>query len=497
MTGARRQAASSEELRLEYTPQPKQALLHSTTARQALYGGAAGGGKSRALRMDAVVFCLENPGMDAFLFRRTLKELENNHIRKFGTELPRGMANYAVAKKRLEFPNGSGINFCFCESEMDVELYQGAEMHWLGIDEAGQMTPYQLSYLKGRVRLGDWKPAKDATRLPRVVMTANPGGISHNYLKDVFMQSPPMQVFHDKTMRDPDKASDKGWTSIFIPAKMSDNAHLDEDYGAAFGGLPDWQQKALRDGDWDIVAGAFFDCFSNKNVIKPFEVPKHWTRFRACDYGHATPFWIGWIAVSDGSVPGIPEDALVVYREWYGSKGKNEGIRWRAEDIADRVKKIEKGERIVYGVADPSMWRVDSGPSAAEKMASRGVYWHKADNERILGWQEVYSRIRGIEHWPEGAEEVPGTWNMQPMLYIFDNCVSLLRCLPTLQHDKMNIEDVQKRGEDHPGDGLRYGCMSRPFVTAKPEPKRSMTAPLTFDDLMNAQPSARSSERWI
>lgn len=482
-------------LRLDYTPQPKQALMHSTRVKQILYGGAAGGGKSRALRMDAVMFCLENPGLDAFLFRRTLPELENNHIRKLAVELPKGVAEYRVAKKRLEFANGSGINFCFCETERDVENYQGAEMHWLGIDEAGQMTPYQLGYLKTRVRLGDWKPARNTDHLPRVVMTANPGGVSHNYLKDIFMQTTPMQVFRDYTMRDPRDPDDLGWESLFIPARMEDNQYLDAGYGASFGALPEWQQKMLREGDWDVVAGAFFDCFSNKNVISRFDVPSHWARFRACDYGHATPFWIGWFAVSDGCIPGIPDGALVVYREWYGSQGHNVGLRWRAEDIADKIKQLERGEHIRYGVADPSMWRVDSGPSAAEKMASRGVYWLKADNQRELGWQEMYGRIRGFEQWPEGTapkDEIPGTGQLVPMLYIFDTCTALLRCIPTLQHDTKNIEDVDKKGEDHPGDGARYGCMSRPYRVGPPAPKRAIDDPLTFDDLHRYDELSRS-----
>lgn len=457
-----------------YEPQPRQAALHLARARQVLYGGAAGGGKSRALRWDAIIFCLQNPGLDAYLFRRTIGQLESNHIRKILKELPPGLATYHVTKKRLEFGNGSGINFCYCEHEMDVENYQGHEINWLGIDEAGQFTPYQVAYLKTRARLGDFKPKKDADFLPRVVMTANPGGPCHQYLKDTFMKTPAEEIFYDESMRDPNDPEDKGWPSIFIPAKMDDNAHLDSDYASSFGALPDWQQKMLRDGDWNVVAGAFFDCFSTRDhVIRPFKIPEHWTRFRAMDYGHATPFWVGWFAVSDGEF--LPEGALVIYREWYGSSGGNNGLRLPAEEIAVKGKQMERGEHIQYGVADPSMWRVDSGPSAAEKMARMGWYWQRADNQRIQGWQEVYSRFRNN------------------MLFIFDSCPSVAQNIPILQHNPRDPEDVLKQGEDHPGDGVRYGCMSRPYIKRPEKPKRPITSPLTFNDLIRSQPALKES----
>jgi predicted AAA+ superfamily ATPase len=39
------------EIDLGYTPQPKQRILHESPANEILYGGAAGPGKSHALRM--------------------------------------------------------------------------------------------------------------------------------------------------------------------------------------------------------------------------------------------------------------------------------------------------------------------------------------------------------------------------------------------------------------------------------------------------------------
>ena len=155
------------DLTIDYTPSERQKVMHGTIATQIFYGGAAGGGKSRAIRAEALALCLANPGLEAYLFRRTNKELEDNHIRPFMKEVPQILPNgeklyvYSTEKKRLQFQNGSAVNFCYCENENDVTRYQGAEMHVLLVDEASHLTEYQLTYLRTRVRLGSWKPGDD------------------------------------------------------------------------------------------------------------------------------------------------------------------------------------------------------------------------------------------------------------------------------------------------------------------------------------------------
>ena len=142
------------EVNLKYTPQPKQMLLHNAVAKQIFYGGAAGGGKSHSLRWDAVMFCLRNPGMEAYLFRRTYSELEDNHIRPIIRELPMEIGQYLPSKNIYQFKNGSRIVFCHCEHTNDYLKYMGAEFHWLGLDEASLMEPIQIIELRARVRLG-------------------------------------------------------------------------------------------------------------------------------------------------------------------------------------------------------------------------------------------------------------------------------------------------------------------------------------------------------
>jgi hypothetical protein len=353
-----------------------------------------------------------------------------------------------------------------------------------------------LDYIISRVRLGkfnkdmeNWGPQLDAfkRRLPRYALSANPGGISHHYLKSKFIDpAPPETLFYDATLKDPNDPDDAGWSTIYIPASMRDNAYLDSGYAAQFGNLPEHMQKQLRDGDWNVVPGAFFDCFdSRQHVIKPFKIPDHWTRFRSCDWGHATPFSVGWWAVSDGEpvtdVSGesrtFPEGSLIRYREWYGTKYKNgmaqasKGLRLSGTEVAEGIlSREDEDETIHYGVADPSMWRADSGISQAERAVKAGVIFRKADNQRELGWQEMYRRIK------------------DGYLYVFDTCHEFIRTIPSIESDEKRPEDItqtNRGGEDHIADETRYACMSRPMLRRKPKKKdqRIVVEPLTFGEI--------------
>ena len=62
--------------------------------------------------------------------------------------------------------------------------------------------------------------------------------------------------------------------------------------------------RAWLEGDWSVVAGAYFPEFDPcKHVVPAQPLPGHWTRIRAFDWGSAKPFCNLWLAVSDGPAP--------------------------------------------------------------------------------------------------------------------------------------------------------------------------------------------------
>lgn len=462
-----------------YRPEPKQELLHGTIAQQILYGGAAGGGKSYSMRWDAIMFCLNNPGLQAYLFRRTYTQLEQNHIIPIQREIPIELGRY-TSKNRFEFANGSMLHFNHCEHESDYLSFQGMEAHWLGIDEAGLFEPIQLIELRSRLRLGSFsRKINDKQQLPRVVFTSNPGGPSHNLLKKTFMRTPPMQLFFDPLTKDPHDEKDHGMLSIYIPATMDDNKkYLDKNYGGKFTAMSPERAKALRDGDWDTIeSAALHSLDKGRHMLKNFVPPRHWTHFCTIDWGTAKPFGVLWCCVAGEDVAIvnnpvtpriiIPKGAVIAYREWYGIGDKdNEGIRLDSTTVARGILARQKEHNdppMDYYCGDLSMWNQVDGPSVAERMmdATDGIIVvQKRAKDRTAHYNEILARLAGNPLLFEN-----GKTEQYPLLFIQERCYHTWRTLPGLSLDNKNPDRGPGDGqEDHLYDSLLYGLMSRPII---------------------------------
>jgi hypothetical protein len=266
---------------------------------------------------------------------------------------------------------------------------------------------------------------------------------------------------------------------LFIRARLSDNLiglANDPGYEQRLEGLGSAQLvRALKEGDWSVVEGAFFPEFRDEShVVTPVALSPHWTRIRAMDWGSARPFCVGWFAVSDGELRESPRGALVMYREWYGvaSDGHggyqpNVGLKMTAEEVGAGIRNREIGESVSLAVLDPSAFSQDGGPSIAERMGAR---FGRADNKRVPragamgGWDQVRARLKGEEG--------------RPMLYFFDTCVHTIRTLPAMQHDPLRPEDMDTESEDHAVDCVRYACMARLYVKDLPPPEIEGRSPL-------------------
>lgn len=440
----------------------KQGEAIRSKATELLFGGAAGPGKSHFLRISALRWCLNVPGIQVYLFRRTLPDLKANHMRG-PTSFPillepwidAGEVKYNAQDNEYRFTNGSSLKLAHCQYESDVEKYQGAEIHVLLIDELTHFTEYQYTFLRSRVRcIGLTVPDKYRERLPRIECASNPGSVGHAWVKRMFQPG----IKDGAAWQTP--ATDGGMVRQYIPARLVDNPTLMRDdpaYLQRLEGLGNPELiRAMREGDWDIVAGQAFECLRRDlHSFKPFAIPAHWTRFRAFDWGSSKPFSVGWYAVSDGSDVRFPRGALLRYREWYGWNGSpDQGARMESVEVADGIKARETAdEKISHGIADPAIFNKHDGPSIAEKMGARGVIWIRGDNDRHLGYVELRGRLRGEDD--------------RPLLFISEACTQFWRTMPDLVMDAHDPEDIDTTQEDHIADEVRYACMSRPWVNRK------------------------------
>jgi hypothetical protein len=438
------------------------------------YGGAVGGGKSDYLLGD---FAQDVPGpwgthWHGVLFRKTYPQLEELIARSQEIYPPwfPGV-HWQEGKTTWLWPNGATLKMRHLESSTDWMNYWGHQYTWIGWDELPtwpDMTSYQK--LKARLRSAHYVPNK------RIRATGNPGGPGHSIVKGYFrIDQHPLggHIFEAGGMR-----------RLFVRSRLADNRILlrhDPAYATRLAGLgsPDLV-RAWLEGDWNVIAGAFFPEFGDRHIVDPVELPTHWTRFRAMDWGSAKPFSVGWYAVSDGELPQFPRGALIKYREWYGMREgePNVGLKLTAEEVGQGIIKLEdKDERILYGVLDPSAFAEDGGPSIAECMSrNKGPVFRAADNKRVSqrgamgGWDQLRARLKGDESGP--------------MLYLFSTCTHTIRTLPALQHDDTKPEDVDTDAEDHAADETRYACMSRPWAMPVKQPAEPPRGARTIEEMV-------------
>jgi hypothetical protein len=161
--------------------------------------------------------------------------------------------------------------------------------------------------------------------------------------------------------------------------------------------------------------------------------------------------------------------------------------------VASGVKAREQGEKISYGVMDPAAFSSDGGPSIAERMLSRGVGFHRADNARV-------AKVGAIGGWDHVRHRLNGDEDGRAMLFFFSSCGHIIRTLPVLQHDEIRPEDVMTASEDHAADMLRYACASRPWIPSRPKPKKPLIdtkIPTIGEMVKDMERRKRSSEGRI
>lgn len=450
-----------------WEPQPRQKIFMSRCEDEALYGGAAGGGKSDCAIAEALRQ-VHIPHYRGLILRKTypqLSELIDRSREIYKAAFPD--ARYNDTKHCWTFKSGAKIYFGAMQYTKDRTNYQGKRYDFIDFDELTHFTWDEYSYLFSRNR-----PNGPGTRC-YIRAQANPGGVGHGWVKERFITAAPplVPIWEQASFVTPEGETVKKWRSrIFVPSTVFDNKKLlenDPDYIVRLASLPENEKKALLYGDWDSFSGQVFTEWRNNpdgyesrintHVITPFRVPDSWRIYRGFDFGYTKPFSVGWYAVDhDGRMYRI--------RELYGCSGvPDDGVRWETTRIAEKIREIEKtDENLKYkeitGIADPAIFAENGGEPISEVMSRSGIYFDKGDNTRIAGKMQIHHRL---------AFDEKGI----PMLYVFDTCKHFIRTVPALVYSETDVEDVDTKGEDHIYDELRYVAMENPINPPKRMPK--------------------------
>lgn len=247
MTDARTELNNTLKLHLPeqyvpWKPSPHQAAFLLVPHKEAFYGGAAGGGKSIALLMAALMF-VHDPKYKALILRRTFSDLSApGALIDIAHEwLGPTDARWNEAKHQWTFPSGAVLKFGHMAAEADKTQYQGAAYQFVGYDELTHFTEPMYTYLFSRMR-----KQKDNKIPIRMRAAGNPGGIGHEWVKRRFIDPA-----DPETMSEHEIERKKG--RIFIPSGLQDNPFLDkEDYIDSLMELDPVTRSQLMNGDWEI-----------------------------------------------------------------------------------------------------------------------------------------------------------------------------------------------------------------------------------------------------
>lgn len=436
---------------------------------EVLYGGSAGGGKSWYAIWHSDRLSRRFPGHRTLILRTSFPELRRTLMAKAHEMIDKKAepgVTWRAADREWHYGNGSVIEFGYCASLDEVRQYLSAEYELIVIDESTEMQGEWIEMIRSRLRTT--RDMRDIGVNPHLLLLTNPGGIGHVYHRDRYVRT----TNNGEYVAELDERDERGRGRLravaFVPARVSDNPHIDPDYESNLVAIKDPVRRAqYLDGDWSVNEGTFFSEFrEDVHVVEPFEIKPEWgwPLIGGYDWGYAAPACLLLGAVDQ-------DRRIHIFREMYEE-------RLTAADQARIFRSW--GIKPDYIAADPSIWR-ETGvgkPVSRQLMEAGMLPLRRANNDRIAGWNAV-REVLALD--PDTG--LPG-------MVIHSNCENLIREMADLPRDKNKPEDADTRASDHAVDAVRYLVQSRARAA-----KSLMRAHKTYDQRVSDRVTGTVSKR--
>ena len=361
-------------------PGKKQLLFLALPQNELLYGGAAGGGKSEALLIAALMYVNE-PDYSALLLRRTYAELslpgalmERTFSWLFGTA-----ARWRDDRKTWVFPSGATLSFGYLDTENSKYRYQSSEFQFIGFDELTAFRESDYLYLFSRLR------KKAVSDIPlRMGAASNPGGIGHDWVRERFLKN----------------------KRLFIPATLEDNPHINrEKYEESLGKLDLVTRRQLRYGDWEIkTAGNKFrrDWF---NVVKDYPT----------DFKCGVRFWdFAATELKRGGDPDYTVGTLIVEKDgmfWVVDVQRTRGTPQKVEQLVRTIAASDYanyGNRVITAIEEE---QGSSGKIVADNYVRNVLKGYTVKFVRPTGSKEIRANPVSAAFERGTIKIVSGDWN--------------------------------------------------------------------------------------
>lgn len=439
-----------------FVPLPKQLEFLRCSAKESMYAGGFGSGKTICGGLRGVITSLQYPGTEGLVGRMTYRALKDTTQKVIldgddkppliPPELIKHVDNDGQAAT-VTLVNGSRILFRSFQ-DFSITKVRSLNLGWFYLDEATESSEKIWLELVGRLRRPD---------SPRIGWgTTNPNG--HDWV---------WSRFH------PDGPGEPAGPLIHAPT--TENTYLAADYIQSLLAMPDeWVKRFVR-GSFDSAAGQIWDEWDRAvHVVPTVGLPVEWRRFEALDHGRRNPTAYLQIAVDgDGN--------LWVEREYY-----QPGLL--AQHAA--AIRVLRGDRRQWSpiIADPSIFAKDAnGNSIADQYRKKGLQMKPGANDVSGGLLRVSEFLHREEDAPFPAHHpLAGTLGPDdagaPRLFVMDCCTNLIGEIPSYvwkdlspsQEEKIDQPEQPRKLRDHAADALRYACMSQPRPAAVHDPNRQI-----------------------
>lgn len=448
------------------TARQRQCITATDTHRFTLYGGGAGGGKSYLLRWWLIRQLAKRftatgiMGLTAGLFSVDYPTLQDRQISKIDREFPSWLGRTKRTEKEglcffLNEEYGGGR--IALRNLADTSSYKSAEFCDIAVEELSEnkrevfedLVLFRLRY-----------PGIDR---PCFLGGTNPTGIGVQWIKALWIDrkfTPELEPLRQEF--------------AYVPALLTDNPYLNEEYKKSLEALPDKKRKALLEGDWSVPEGQYFTNFERfQRAVKPQVIEQitqqWWSRWISQDwgFGHHTPIhWhsVGIVLPEQSELLGrkwaVPKRCVFTYREHIESlrqSGRSE------QQLGETIRRKSSAETISKWILSSDAFGQKTSMNTAAQLLQIGarcgnefpmpVPSNMAPGSRIVGWRFLYNLIQQDE------------W------FISENCLEALDAIPSLEYDtEKGDEDILKTDHlyDDIGDELRYGLVDMLSQAEKP-----------------------------
>ena len=479
---------------------PRQEQALESEGNDQLFGGASEGGKSYLVRVALCSAGMECKGLQMTLIRKKFDDIKTNHLegnrgfRALLADLSKAGV-VEVTEKGVRFPNQNTLSFKHCQDERQFDSAQGNENQIVVIDEAPQIKERLIRAFRGWCRITPehlaQQPAFWQKKLPWVLQTGNPTGVSVGYYRKHYVKARPEFAI--------EKVG--GFRRQFVPSKAYDNKSVNlEAHAERLSEIGDPElAKALDTGDWDAITGNYFSTWDeDRHVVRDFPIPSWWgPRFRTFDYGSHEPWACTWwvmspgVTVHEGTIyeKYLPRGCLVCYREWYGCKAEYPTSE-AEKNITNLAPKGWSNRDMANGIIDLTEPEYDDQPTFTDKfpfikLGGRAIEHDFKDAGIVLSLGELDRKNRGAQTTSRlnGLKLLAGSEERWPMMVFFESCKYCRDYMPAVERHKSESRqwDYQENGEPtHIVDTITLAAVAHNVVNDAPrdmdvEVKKAMT----------------------